>query len=44
VKQPPINYYRHFKSVKKVKEATLEELVKVLGNAKGELVHNYYNK
>jgi excinuclease ABC subunit C len=34
----------HFKSVKKVKEATLEELVKVLGNAKGELVHNYYNK
>jgi excinuclease ABC subunit C len=34
----------YFKSVKKVKEATLEELVKAVGNAKGELVHNYYNK
>jgi excinuclease ABC subunit C len=34
----------HFKSVKKVKEASLEELVKAVGNAKGELVHNYYNK
>jgi excinuclease ABC subunit C len=34
----------YFKSVKKVKEASLEELIKVLGNAKGELVHNYYNK
>jgi len=34
----------HFKSVKKVKEASLEDLIKVLGNAKGELVHNYYNK
>lgn len=34
----------YFKSVKKVKEASLEELVKAVGNAKGELVHNYYNK
>jgi excinuclease ABC subunit C len=34
----------HFKSVKKVKEATEAELAEVIGNAKGKTVYVYYHK
>jgi excinuclease ABC subunit C len=33
----------HFKSVKKVKEATEAELAEVIGNAKGKTVHEHYH-
>jgi excinuclease ABC subunit C len=33
----------HFKSVKKVKEATESELAEVIGNAKGKTVYEYYH-
>jgi len=33
---------RHFKSVKKVREAELEDLVKIIGNAKAKLVFDHY--
>jgi excinuclease ABC subunit C len=32
----------HFKSVKKIKEATEKELAEVIGNSKGKLVFEYY--
>ncbi|MFN5224799.1 MAG: excinuclease ABC subunit UvrC [Bacteroidota bacterium] len=34
---------RHFKSVKKVREAGLDELVKLIGNAKAKLVYDHYH-
>ncbi|MFN9596955.1 MAG: excinuclease ABC subunit UvrC [Bacteroidota bacterium] len=34
---------RHFKSVKKVREAGLEELVELIGNAKAKLVYDHYH-
>jgi len=34
----------HFKSVKKVKEATLDALVEVIGKSKAQLIANYYKK
>lgn len=33
---------KHFRSVKRIKEAELQELIDVLGKAKGELVFNYF--
>lgn len=35
---------REFKSVKRIKEATIDELAKVIGNSKAELVHSELNK
>lgn len=35
---------RHFKSVKKIKEADTDELEKVIGKTKAALVINYFNK
>lgn len=34
---------RHFRSVKKVKEASLEELMAIIGKAKGNLVYAHYH-
>jgi len=34
----------HFKSVKKIKEAPLEEVQQVIGKARGALVHNHFAK
>lgn len=34
----------HFKSIKSIKSADLEELKSVIGNAKATLVHEYYSK
>lgn len=34
----------HFKSVKKIKDLPKEELKKVIGNAKGEIVWNYFHE
>ncbi|NCA85319.1 MAG: excinuclease ABC subunit UvrC [Clostridia bacterium] len=34
----------HFKSVKKIKEASLEEVQQVIGKAKGALVHEHFTK
>lgn len=35
---------RTFKSLKRIKETSLEELQNAVGEAKGELVYNYFNK
>ncbi|MFM7900932.1 MAG: helix-hairpin-helix domain-containing protein, partial [Bacteroidota bacterium] len=34
---------RHFKSVKKVREAEMEELIQIIGNAKAKLVFDHYH-
>jgi excinuclease ABC subunit C len=34
----------HFKSVKRIKSATLEELIQVMGNVKGEIVYKAFGK
>jgi excinuclease ABC subunit C len=34
----------HFKSIKRIKEADVEEIKKVLGESKGELVYEWLNK
>jgi excinuclease ABC subunit C len=34
----------HFKSVKRIKTATLEELTQIIGTAKGEIVYNAFRK
>ena len=34
----------HFKSIKRIKEAAEDEIVKVMGKSKGELVYNWFNK
>jgi excinuclease ABC subunit C len=34
---------RHFRSVKKVKEASLDELTDVVGKSKGKLVFEHYH-
>jgi excinuclease ABC subunit C len=33
---------KHFRSVKKVKEATLDELISIIGKAKGKIVYDYF--
>ncbi|PZD78480.1 excinuclease ABC subunit UvrC [Mesonia sp. K7] len=33
---------KHFRSVKKIKNATLEEIEEVIGKAKGKIIYNYY--
>ena len=33
---------KHFRSVKKIKEATLDELVEVIGKAKAKIVYDYF--
>ncbi len=35
---------RHFGSIEKVKEASVDELYELLGKSKGEIVYNIYNK
>ena len=35
---------RHFRSVKRIKEASLDELVAVVGTAKGKIVFDHFNK
>ena len=35
---------RHFKSVRKIKEATLEELATGVGTSRATAVHNLFNK
>lgn len=35
---------RHFRSVKRIREASLDELVAVVGTAKGTLVHDHFRK
>jgi excinuclease ABC subunit C len=35
---------KHFKSVKKIKVATIEQLVGVIGKDKGHTVYNFYHK
>ncbi|MCX6290988.1 MAG: excinuclease ABC subunit UvrC [Bacteroidetes bacterium] len=35
---------KHFKSVKKIKETGLEEISKVIGRAKGEIVYDYFRE
>jgi excinuclease ABC subunit C len=34
----------HFRSVKRIKEASLEELAEVIGKSKGKIVHEFFNK
>ncbi len=34
----------HFKSIKRIKEANVEEIIKVLGESKGKLVYEWFNK
>lgn len=34
----------HFKSIKRVKEASAEEIKSILGNSKGDLVYNWFRK
>jgi excinuclease ABC subunit C len=34
----------HFKSVKKIKEASSDELIEIIGKAKGNLVYEFYQK
>ncbi len=35
---------QHFKSVKRIKELKLEEIINIIGNAKGRIVFNHFNK
>ena len=35
---------RHFKSVRKIKEATLEELATVVGTSRATAIRNHFNK
>lgn len=42
-KQTITNLLRKFKSVNRVKNATLEELVEVVGNSRAQKIHRYYN-
>jgi excinuclease ABC subunit C len=37
------NLLKKFRSVKKVKELSPEELAKVIGNSKAEIINNYFN-
>ncbi len=34
----------HFKSVKKIREASLESIAEIIGNAKAKIVHDYFQK
>ncbi len=33
----------HFKSVKKIKEASVEDIAAVIGKAKAQLIHSHFN-
>jgi excinuclease ABC subunit C len=35
---------RHFRSVKRIRESTLDELVSLIGTAKGKIVFNYFHQ
>lgn len=35
---------RHFKSLKRIKEATLDELTEIVGNSKAALIYNYFKE
>jgi excinuclease ABC subunit C len=35
---------KHFKSVRKIKEATLEELASVIGTSRAKAIHNHFHK
>lgn len=37
------NLLKKFKSVKKIKELSPEELANTIGNAKAEIISNYFN-
>jgi len=37
------NLLKKFRSVKKIKELSPEELAKVIGNSKAEIINNYFN-
>ena len=43
-KQTIVNLLKHFKSAKRVSDASLEELQKIVGNARATKVYNYYRK
>ncbi len=43
-KQTITSLLRKFKSAKRVKSATLEELIEVVGNARAKKVHNYFHE
>jgi len=43
-KQTALNLLQHFRSVKKVKEATLDELIAVVGNSKARIVYEGLKK
>lgn len=38
------NLLKNFKSVKKIKELSFEELAKVVGKSKAEIINNYFNE
>lgn len=42
-KQTIVTVLKHFKSAKRVKSATLEELIKVVGNDRAQKIFNFYN-
>ncbi len=42
--QTVVALLKHFKSVKRVKEATLEELVKTVGKARAKNIYTFYHK
>ena len=43
-KQTVVNLLKHFKSAKRVSDASMEELQKTVGNARATKVYNYYHK
>jgi len=43
-KQTITNLLRKFKSAKRVKSASLDELIEVVGNSRAQIVYNYYKK
>lgn len=43
-KQTIVSLLKHFKSVKRVSMASLEEIINVIGKAKGNIVYNHYHK
>jgi len=38
-----VELLKHFRSLKRIKEASLEELAQVIGNAKATIIHNNYH-